>query len=343
MQRCLDLAVRAKGKTHLNPLVGALLVCDNKIIGEGWHMHYGGPHAEVRALDSVKKEDRNLIEKSSLYVSLEPCSHFGKTPPCTELILQHNIPRVVVGMTDPNPLVSGRGIRRLRDSGVEVITDVSREQAQYINRGFVVNQLLKRPYITIKYAQSRDGFLGKKDSRIAISNPIVNQWVHQLRSEHHAIGIGRNTAEIDNPQLTTRLIPGKNPMRLIFSKSGKINPNWNVFDRTAPTCLIGNEQPGHLPYGTTFFQKGENWGDTFQNLYSKLKIGSLLIEGGSNLIKSVLSENIWDEIIQITGDINLYDGVPAPDLTALSIQETHSFTIKKDMVRIFRKQLDPKY
>lgn len=335
MQRCFDLATLARGKTGLNPLVGAVLVFEGRIIGEGWHRHYGGPHAEVNAIASVKKEDRHLIKKSTLYVSLEPCSHFGKTPPCTDLILQYEIPKVVVGMTDPNPLVSGNGIRRLKNSGVHVITDVCKEKAQKLNRVFLTNQHLKRPFITIKFAQSTDGFLGKKNKRTPISNPVTNQWVHKLRSENDAIGVGRKTAEIDNPQLTTRLYPGKSPMRLLFSKSGIINANWSIFDRAAASCLIGNFCPQDLPSGLTFIKKGKSLTETFRHLYSELKIGSILIEGGSELIQSILSENLWDEIIQITGDTSLEKGIRAPDLSGLS--PVKSFSIINDDIKIYRR------
>ena len=336
MQRCIELAQKGRGKTGLNPLVGALLVHNNRIIGEGWHKGYGKPHAEPDALSSVSKKDRPLIAESTLYVSLEPCSHFGKTPPCTELIIKYKIPRVVIGTVDPNPIVNGKGITKLKEAGVEVIAGVLSEKTDELIKVFRTNQLLERPYITIKFAKSSDGFIGKKDKEVRISDPITDFLTHRLRTEVSGIAVGRNTADIDAPQLTSRKYPGKNPMRLIFCSSSLPKTNEKTFDHSAPTIVVApkNISPYPINENFTILHTEVSLEKTLQKIYNDLKINHILVEGGSQLINSFLQENLWDEIIEIESAIKIHTGIAAPDLSHL--KPAFAFLLKKDMVRVYR-------
>ncbi|TVQ44413.1 MAG: bifunctional diaminohydroxyphosphoribosylaminopyrimidine deaminase/5-amino-6-(5-phosphoribosylamino)uracil reductase RibD [Saprospirales bacterium] len=337
MRRCIDLAQKGRGKTGLNPLVGALLVHNNRIIGEGWHKGYGQAHAEPNALSSVSKKDRSLISKSTLYVSLEPCSHFGKTPPCTELIIQHQIPRVVIGSVDPNPIVNGRGIAKLKEAGVAVTSGVLSTDTNNLIKVFKTNQLLKRPYITIKFAKSCDGFIGKKEAAVRISDPITDFFTHRLRTEVSGIAVGRNTADIDSPQLTSRKYPGKNPMRLIFCSTKLPLPNDKTFDYSAPTIVVAPKDATPYPFNKniTILAPEETLKKTIEKIYRELRVDHLLIEGGSQLINSFLQEGLWDEIIVIESSIKLHSGITAPDLG--HFKPAFSFSLKKDKVWVYQR------
>ncbi|MDQ6764196.1 MAG: bifunctional diaminohydroxyphosphoribosylaminopyrimidine deaminase/5-amino-6-(5-phosphoribosylamino)uracil reductase RibD, partial [Bacteroidota bacterium] len=218
MNRCIQLAKIAEGNVAPNPMVGAILVHENKIIGEGFHKKYGEPHAEANCINNVRDEHKNLIEQSTLYVSLEPCSHYGKTPPCADLIVQKKIPKVIIGCQDIFKEVAGKGIQKLNDAGIETTVGVLEKECSELNKRFFIFHQKQRPYIILKWAQSANGKIGKKGERIFISNDYTNRLVHKWRSEEAAIMIGTNTAQEDNPSLTTRLWQGKNPVRIIIDK-----------------------------------------------------------------------------------------------------------------------------
>ena len=258
MERTLQLARKGKGTTEPNPMVGCVIVHRNRIIGEGYHRHFGGPHAEANAIASVK--DTSLLRDSTLYVSLEPCSHHGKTLPCSELIVSHQIPRVVVAVPDPNPIVSGNGIAMMRSQGVEVTVGVMEREARLLNRSFFVNQLYKRPYIILKWAESRDGFMDQfrtslSEKRPAVlSNPITQCITHKLRAQTAGIMVGTNTAILDNPQLTTRKWYGKNPTRIVIDRENKIPANAALLNSAAATIIFSAKPRNPFPVSTSVKQ-----------------------------------------------------------------------------------------
>ncbi len=277
MMRCLQLARHGEFTTAPNPMVGAVIVHEGRIIGEGWHRRYGGPHAEVNAVRSVRPEDEALFPHSTIYVSLEPCSHWGKTPPCAELLAEKGFRRVVVGCLDPNEKVAGRGIARLREAGAEVVVGVLEAECRWLNRKFMTQHTLQRPYITLKWAESADGFIDRRrESRakdgdaVKFSTPWTQMLVHRLRATHEAILVGRRTWELDQPSLTTRLWPGKNAEKVILSSSG-----------------------GALAESISGFQ-------------------SLLVEGGAQTLQSFIDADLWDEVFIERSEIALGDGVKAP-------------------------------
>ena len=320
LQRCLQLARLGGRNAFPNPQVGAVIVHDDVIIGEGYHAQYGGPHAEVMAVRSVS--DKEALKKATIYVSLEPCSYHGNTPPCTDLILKHGIPHVVIGCTDPNPQVAGSGIQRLRDQGVEVV--LSEDPAPFIdlNRRFFVNHHEKRPYITVKWAESADGYIGAL-SKEGIPQPVsitgfqANARVHRLRANHQAIMVGRITAAIDNPSLTNRWFHGGHPIRIVLDRQGKLSPSLKLFtDHQAKTILL-TEKPrtatdhlqSHLlvPWPSSIKA-------LLSALYADFKIGSVLIEGGTNLLQQVINEECYDEVVRLEGQKKIGNGVSAPTL-----------------------------
>lgn len=242
MRRCLQLAAMAEGHTSPNPMVGAVVVYDGRIIGEGYHRCCGEAHAEVNAIASVR--DKSLLSRSTLYVSLEPCSHFGKTPPCCDLVISCGIPRVVVGCLDPFPQVAGRGVARLREHGVEVTVGVLEDECRRLNRVFMTFQLKARPYILLKWAQSADGFMDynrqSEELPARLSDDITRVWVHRLRAVSDAILVGTNTVLKDNPSLTVRYWSGRNPLRVTIDRHGRIPLDAHILDGSVPTLLLGN-------------------------------------------------------------------------------------------------------
>ena len=238
MTRCLQLAQLGAGNVAPNPMVGAVLVYEEKIIGEGYHRKYGEAHAEVNCINSVKESNRELIEKSTLYVSLEPCSHYGKTPPCSDLIIQNKIKKVVIGCQDIYKEVSGKGILKLRNAGVEVISGVLEKESVDLNKRFFTFHQKFRPYIILKWAQTANTKIGSTNERILISNEYTNRLVHKWRSEEAAVLVGTNTAVQDDPFLTTRLWKGKNPVRIVIDKELKLPPSLNIFDTNSQTISL---------------------------------------------------------------------------------------------------------
>lgn len=319
MKRCLQLASCGKGYVAPNPMVGAVIVHNNKIIGEGYHRQYGKAHAEVNAINAV--EDKSLLKESTIYVSLEPCSHYGKTPPCSQLIIDSGIPRVVIATLDPYHKVSGRGVKMLEEAGIEVVIGVLEKEAQYLNKSFFVSQTQNRPYIYLKWAQTKDGFIDKKrkDGEVAeptpISNNLTKTLVHKLRSEVSAIMIATNTAVNDNPSLTTRLWFGENPERIVLDRTGRIPRNYHLFDNKVNTIVFteGSEIVHHKTNFVHVLFDRDLIPSVLKEL-NKRKIDSLLVEGGASLLQSFIDSGAWDEAYVEVADKRFVEGTKAPNI-----------------------------
>ena len=320
MQRCLQLAEKGRGYTGLNPMVGCVIVHNDSIIGEGFHKKYGMPHAEVEAVHSVS--DMSLLSSSVLYVSLEPCCHQGKTPPCTSLIISHKIPTVVVAVRDPNPKVGGKGIELLRSAGIEVIENVLSDDAQALNVRFFTYHNKKRPYVILKWAQSADGFLDcepcSNDYRQNwISNEYSTQIVHKWRAEEMGILVGRTTAQRDNPSLTTRLWDGNHPVKILIDPKLKILHDSNIYNVQSPLVVIHDiqmETPlrkfSHVTYrGIDFLN---NVAQAVLNVLFEEGINSVIVEGGRMTLDTFLTSGLWDEARIIHGKTIFKKGTQAP-------------------------------
>ncbi len=327
MQRCLELAAAGMGKTAPNPMVGSVVVHRNRIIGEGFHQRCGGPHAEVNAIASVT--ERHLLPESTLYVNLEPCNHFGKTPPCTHLILESGIRKVVVACQDPNPQVGGSGIRFLIDNGCELRVGVLEDQARWLNRRFMVFHTLKRPYIVLKWAQSADGFIDRLRNQASVTGPNwitpphLRMLVHKWRSEESAIWVGRQTVVADNPRLNLREWPGTNPLRVIMDSRLSLPENSHVLDQSQPTVVFNetkDETIGNIRY-IRYDQSLDTLQDILSHLY-RMNILSVLVEGGSRLLQSLIDSNLWDEARVFSGDTVFGSGVAAPRIRGIKPKET---------------------
>lgn len=328
MTRCLQLALNGKGFTSPNPMVGAVVVCNGKIIGEGYHRRYGEPHAEVNAISSVK--DKSLLKQSTIYVSLEPCSHYGKTPPCAKLIIDSQIPRVVVAIADPYPAVSGRGIKMLEEAGIDVTVGVLQEEAWQLNKEFFTAQTENRPYIYLKWAQTNDGFIDKtrKEGDTPQPTPISNDFskilVHKKRAEVASIMIGTNTAVKDNPTLTTRFWYGRNPVRIVLDRQGRTPTGYKLFDGKVKT-IVFTESKKAEPFSEnlTFIQIDFD-NNVFNNIFPilrKHKINSVLVEGGRILLQSLIDKGIWDEAYIEISNIEFGSGVKAPVISGKALKE----------------------
>jgi len=317
MQRCLQLAAMGAGKVAPNPMVGAVLVYNDRIIGEGYHQKYGEAHAEVNCINSVVDADKKFIESSTLYVSLEPCVHFGKTPPCAELIIRNKIPQVVIGCSDSFEAVSGKGIERLKGTGTEVTVGILEKECLELNKRFFVFHEKKRPYITLKWAQSNNGKIGSAGAeRIFISNEFTNLLVHQWRSEAAAILVGTNTALKDNPALTTRLWPGNNPIRLVIDMNLKLPPTLQLFDGTVRTIVFNRHRHDDSVLPSYYkIECREKMPEEILHALYNLQIQSVMIEGGGALLQSFINENLWDEARVITNTtLEIAEGINAPIL-----------------------------
>jgi len=317
MQRCLELAKQGAGNTSPNPLVGSVIVYNGKIIGEGYHRKCGEPHAEINAINAVK--NRSLLTKSTLYVNLEPCSHYGKTPPCAEKIAQLKIPRVVVGIKDLSAKVNGKGIAILQDAGIEVTTGIMEKESYDLNRRFFTFHQKKRPYIILKWAQTQDNFIdinrtNSNEPQINwITNELSKSLVHKWRTEEDAILIGFNTALKDNPQLTVREWTGKQPLRLVLDRKLLLHRNLSVFDKKHPTIIFNAEKSitqTNLSFVPLDYSR-DILPQIMTVLYQK-NILSVIVEGGRKTLKSFIDNNLWDEARVFTGAIKFKNGVPAP-------------------------------
>ena len=336
MTRCLELAALGLGKVSPNPMVGAVLVYQDKIIGEGYHEQFGSVHAEVNCLQSVKEEDKAFIPLSTLYVSLEPCCHHGKTPPCTDLIQSHAIKKIVVATEDPFEKVSGGGIEKLRHAGIEVTVGVLKEEAQQLNTIFFHFHRKKRPFIILKWAQTANGMIAQADySRLFISGELTNKLVHRWRSETDAIMVGTKTALFDNPSLTTRHWPGKNPLRVVLDLDLKLKAESNLLDDSTPTIVVNNSKD--LQTGQTIFVRIDTKKNLLQqlnNIFFEKGITSLLVEGGTKLLQTFIDENMWDEMRIITNpNLNVEKGIAAPQPVPLAYSS--QFEMGQDVVSIY--------
>ena len=318
MKRCIELARLGSGFCSPNPLVGAVLVHKNRIIGEGWHKEYGGSHAEVNCLGSVKENDRQYIAESELYVSLEPCAHFGKTPPCTDLIIKNKIKKVFIGCPDPFLLVNGRGVEILRSAGVRLEENILKDECRNLNRSFFCFHEKHRPYIILKWAETSDHFIATSDDqRLLITNELTNRLVHKWRSETDAILVGTSTAHKDNPELTNRLYKGRSPVRLVVDIDLSLPSSLKVFSGATRTIIFNTKK--HKEAGNLFWYQVTNDVSLpvqIVNALHQLNIQSLIVEGGAKLLQSFLDDGLWDEVRVIRNtELIIRKGLPAPVLS----------------------------
>ncbi|MCC6725175.1 MAG: bifunctional diaminohydroxyphosphoribosylaminopyrimidine deaminase/5-amino-6-(5-phosphoribosylamino)uracil reductase RibD [Saprospiraceae bacterium] len=337
MQRCFDLARLGAGQVSPNPMVGAVLVHEDRIIGEGWHREYGKAHAEVNCLASVQEKDRDLIEKSTLYVSLEPCCFHGKTPACTDLILRSNIKKVVIACLDETPEVQGKGVAILRSAGIEVVEGVLANapfKPSDFRNTFVAKQ---RPFIQLKFAKSVDGYMGVPGQQVWFSNHFSQVLAHKGRAEFDAILVGTNTALTDNPSLNTRHWFGKSPLRIVLDKQRKLGHDFNLLRSNQPTWVVC-EQKLPLDAATDSLRFLElRFDETLlKNLLAELyqqRITSLIVEGGSQTIRHFIEQNLWDEAAIFSTPLRLGTGIAAPTPTG---DEIARFSLGTDTLTLIR-------
>ncbi|CEN39222.1 Riboflavin biosynthesis protein RibD (Includes: Diaminohydroxyphosphoribosylaminopyrimidine deaminase; 5-amino-6-(5-phosphoribosylamino)uracil reductase) [Capnocytophaga cynodegmi] len=329
INRCIQLAYSGLGSTYPNPMVGCVIVHQDKIIGEGWHRRAGEPHAEVNAIRSVK--DKSLLPKGTLYVSLEPCSHFGKTPPCSDLIIKYKIPKIVIGTTDPFAKVSGTGIAKLKEAGCEVIVGVLEKECQELNKRFFTFHQKKRPYIFLKWAETRDGFMAPETKdKLApkwITNFYSRQYVHKIRSEEQAILVGTNTILHDNPKLNVRDWFGGNLLRVVIDKDLKIPRNFLVWNDEQSTLFI-SEKVNNESFKNTSFHKidfSANLPQQICNVLFEKNIQSLIVEGGRSVLQQFIEANLWDEAFVFVGNICFEKGLKSPDFQKKTLKEVREF------------------
>ena len=341
MRRCLELAKNGLGTTYPNPMVGSVIVYDGKIIGEGWHKKSGEAHAEVNAVNAVK--DKSLLKNATIYVSLEPCSHYGKTPPCCDLIIGNEIPNVVIGTVDPNIKVAGNGIKKLIEAGKNVIVGVLEAECVELNKRFFTFHNKKRPYVILKWAESKDGFIAPirktqndqiKRKPVWITNEFSRQLVHKWRSEEQAILVGTQTAVDDNPKLDVRDWTGNNPIRIVLDQNNRISKASHLFDNQVKTIIFSKLSASSKENcnfeGIDF---GQNIAKQILNILYKHQIQSVIIEGGSQTLQTFIDENIWDEARVFIGNPSFETGIKAP---VLAITKTEKHSIENDILIIFR-------
>ncbi|WP_053971883.1 bifunctional diaminohydroxyphosphoribosylaminopyrimidine deaminase/5-amino-6-(5-phosphoribosylamino)uracil reductase RibD [Mangrovimonas sp. ST2L15] len=324
INRCIEIAKNGLGTTRPNPMVGCVIVRNDQVIGEGFTSPYGGPHAEVNAINSVK--DESLLKESTLYVTLEPCSHFGKTPPCSDLIIDKGIPQVVIGTIDTHSKVAGKGIEKLMRAGCDVIVGVLEKECQEHHKRFFTFHNKQRPYIILKWAQSADGFLSpsKKDEKkpVWITNSYSRQLVHKWRTEEHAILVGYNTVIEDNPSLTARDWKGLNPIRVVLDKFNSLEKSFDIFNNEANTIIVSDKD---IDFNKKPIEQ------LAQLLFQK-EIQSIIIEGGSKTLQMFLDEGLWDEARIFIGQNSFVNGTLAPQFTGSLISE---HKILGDTLKIF--------
>jgi diaminohydroxyphosphoribosylaminopyrimidine deaminase/5-amino-6-(5-phosphoribosylamino)uracil reductase len=354
MHRCIELAKLAAGNVAPNPMVGAILVYQDLIIGEGYHEKYGGPHAEPNCIASVKEEDGHLVSHATMYVSLEPCAHFGKTPPCADLIIRNKIPKVVIGCRDPFREVDGQGIEKLQAAGIEIELGVLENECRELNKRFFTFHTRHRPYIILKWAETANGKIAaalnppeertansSARKRLLISNEFTNRLVHKWRSEEAAILIGTNTALMDDPALTTRLWKGNDPIRLVVDMDLKLQHSLKIFNGEARTIIINkikHEENDKIGY----YQVTEDMNlinQIINSLY-QLKILSVIVEGGARLLQSFIDEEMWDEARLITNEELITDnGLSAPVLSNQKLVKSQK--LFSDQIKIYRNSIVP--
>jgi diaminohydroxyphosphoribosylaminopyrimidine deaminase / 5-amino-6-(5-phosphoribosylamino)uracil reductase len=338
MKRCIELAKNGLGTTYPNPMVGSVIVHNGKIIGEGWHKKAGEPHAEVNAVNSVK--DKSLLKEATIYVSLEPCSHFGKTPPCCDLIIANKIPNVVIGTIDPFAKVAGNGVKKLIESGKNVTIGILEDECNELNKRFFTFHQKKRPYIILKWAETADGFIAPisktEKSPVWITNSYSRQLVHKWRTEEQAILVGTNTVLEDNPKLDARDFKGNNPIRIVWDKSNKITEEFHIKNGIISTFFLTESknltEKQNIYYKNTIF-------DTLLakrtlDILYKENIQSVIVEGGSQTLQTFIDANLWDEARVFLSENTFNQGVIAPKLPKNRILT--SLLIKKDQLKLFR-------
>lgn len=333
MHRCLAIAEKGRGQVSPNPLVGSVLVYNDRVIGEGYHAFFGRPHAEVNCVASVAEEDRKHIRESTLYVNLEPCSHHGKTPPCVDLILAHQIKKVVVGSKDPNPLVAGRGIQKLRDANVEVITDILVKDCQHVNRRFFTFHQQQRPYLILKWAQSIEGnFCPVDTSKFWLSTPATKKIVHEWRRDEDAILIGAGTAIADNPSLTVREVEGRNPIRILIDKDLIVPITATIYDNASKTIVYTLQESRSLNNHRYIQLPDNNFLPALLHSLYQLQIQSVIIEGGLFTLQQFIQEDLWDEARIIHTQTSISNGLAAPVIPGIPFKKT---SIETDMIHFY--------
>jgi len=340
INRCIQLAKNGLGTTYPNPMVGSVIVVNDKIIGEGWHKKAGEPHAEVNAINSVS--DKSLLKKATIYVSLEPCSHFGKTPPCANLIVESGIKKVVIGIIDSNSKVSGKGVQHLIDNDCDVIVGVLENECFNLNKRFFIFHTKKRPFILLKWAEARDGFIDKirtetsEKSPTWISNIYSQQFVHKMRAEEQAILVGTTTALNDNPSLTVRNWSGENPIRIVLDRKAKLSIDYNLMDDCVKTIVFSevknsNDSSQNIIFETIDFSK--NVPEQICKVLYNYEIQSVIIEGGKQTLQSFIDSNLWDEAFVFVGDIEFRAGLKSPELKKVPDEIKN---ISNDTLKIYR-------
>ncbi|MBX0292526.1 bifunctional diaminohydroxyphosphoribosylaminopyrimidine deaminase/5-amino-6-(5-phosphoribosylamino)uracil reductase RibD [Hymenobacter sp. HSC-4F20] len=335
MRRALDLARLGTGYARPNPLVGCVITHEGRVIGEGWHQRYGGPHAEVNAVAAVRQPE--LLAQSRVYVTLEPCSHFGKTPPCADLLIAKGVAEVVICNLDPNPLVAGGGIRKLQEAGIRVETGLLEAEGRWLNRRFFTVQEQQRPYVVLKWAETADGYLaGPYFQPVAISGELARVAVHQWRAEEHAILVGTRTALHDNPRLNVRAWPGSNPIRLVIDKNLSLPPTHYLFDGSQPTVVFTYRERASkdsLTYVT--LSEAEDLFPQILHYLQQQNVQSVLVEGGPTVLNSLLKDGLWDEARVIRSPRRLHGGVTAPRMGLTGLRER--FGLGEDEVFVYQR------
>jgi diaminohydroxyphosphoribosylaminopyrimidine deaminase/5-amino-6-(5-phosphoribosylamino)uracil reductase len=329
MSRAIELALKGIGRVSPNPMVGCVIVHNNEIVGEGYHENYGEAHAEVNAINSVK--DQAILGDCTAYVTLEPCAHHGKTPPCSDLLIEKKIRRVVIGCGDSNDQVNGKGIAQLKEAGMDIDVSILEYQARRLNKRFFTFVEKKRPYVILKWAQTEDGFIAREnfDSKW-ISDDYSRQLVHKWRTEEDAILVGKNTALYDNPRLTSREWIGKNPIRVVIDNQLELHPNMNLFDGAVPTYVM-NLKEEYSSKGVDYLQ----YDGSIQNLLSRLyekSIQSVIVEGGAKTLESFIEDRLWDEARVFTSKQEFEKGIESPPIGGRLLKDV---TIVEDRLEIY--------
>ncbi|MDP3314201.1 bifunctional diaminohydroxyphosphoribosylaminopyrimidine deaminase/5-amino-6-(5-phosphoribosylamino)uracil reductase RibD [Lutibacter sp.] len=339
INRCIHIAKNGIGNTYPNPLVGSVIVLNNKIIGEGWHQKSGGHHAEVEAINDVS--DKNLLRKATIYVNLEPCSHFGKTPPCANLIIEKGIKKVVIGSLDPNPKVGGKGVKYLQDNGCEVVVGVLEKECLELNKRFFTVHIKNRPFVILKWGETKNGFIDEIRNEKSlkepnwISNVYSQQRVHKMRAEEQAILIGTNTALNDNPSLTVRSWFGKNPIRIVLDRQLKIPSHYELYSGLVKTIFLTEKTPSFKLNENVFFEELDFKSNVPQQICAillKHEIHSVIIEGGAKTLQTFINENCWDEAYKFVGNMVFEGGVKGP---VLNIMPTKIEQISDDILNCY--------
>ena len=334
MARCIQIAQNGLGSTYPNPFVGSIIVHEGKIIGEGYTSKYGGPHAEVNAVNSV--QDQSVLKDSTLYVTLEPCSHYGKTPPCCDLVIQKGFKRVVIGTLDPFAAVNGQGYLRLLENGIDVTLGVLEAECKELNRRFITFHQEKRPYIILKWAQTHDGYMGHDDVQKWITNRYSRQLVHQWRTEEQAILVGKKTALVDNPQLNTRFWEGKDPLRISIDKYLAIPRHFNLYDRSIPTVIfnaIEESEQENLKLVKIDFDE-DILPPILHYLYEN-NYQSLIVEGGSDTLQKFIDHGLWDEARILSSNVFWNEGIKAPVVNGKRVKQLQ---VIDDHLTVIRNQ-----